>query len=175
MKTYSEEEKQNALDLYREVGLAEAWRQTGIPKPTIVTWAKQAGVRTFGTENTREATLAHIAYADQLRAELRVSLLEKTVDLLERMDAEETEFVGKDGNGVVYPIARPESVRHLATSVGILIDKYRLEVGEATSRSESRDLTSALTDDELDAAIREAEEAVRRAASAEGAPSEAEA
>lgn len=165
-RTYTDEEKAAALDLYVKVGLAEAWRQTGIPKPTIASWARRADLpHTDAASKTREATMAASARADQVRAEVRLKLIEKASDLLDRMDAEHTEFKNsaKEIRQVVYPIAPAGAVQNYATSVGILIDKYRLEVGEATSRSESRDITSDLTDDELDAAIREAEEALRRA------------
>lgn len=163
-RIYSEEEKSSALALYQEVGLADAWRQTGIPKPTIASWARRAGLpHTDAADKTRAATMAASARADQLRSEMRLMLLEKTVDILGRMDAEHIEFKNssKEIREVVYPIAPADAVRAYATSVGILIDKYRLEVGEATTRTESRDLTANLTDDELDAAIREVEEALR--------------
>jgi transposase-like protein len=162
---YDADEKANALILYAEVGLSETWRQTGIPKPTIASWARRAGLpHTDAAAKTREATLAASARADQLRAELRLMLLEKAVDLLGRMDAEHVEFKNsaKEIREVVYPIAPAQAVQNYATSAAILIDKYRLEVGEATTRSESRALN--LNDDELDAAIREAEDALRRVA-----------
>jgi transposase-like protein len=161
---YDADEKANALILYAEVGLSETWRQTGIPKPTIASWARRAGLpHTDAAAKTREATLAASARADQLRAELRLMLLEKAVDLLGRMDAEHVEFKNsaKEIREVVYPIAPAQAVQNYATSAAILIDKYRLEVGEATTRSESRALN--LNDDELDAAIREAEDAARGA------------
>jgi dTDP-4-amino-4,6-dideoxygalactose transaminase len=163
--TYDDEAKAHALALYQEVGLSEAWRQTGIPKPTIASWARRAGLpHTDAAAKTQAATLAASARADQLRAELRLKLLEKATDLLDRMDAEHVEFKNsaKEIREVVYPIAPAAAVQNYATSAAILIDKYRLEVGEATTRSESRALT--LSDDELDAAIREAEDALQRAA-----------
>ena len=166
---YDPEAKAEALRLYQEVGLAEAWRRTGIPKPTIASWARREGLpHTDAAAKTREATLAASARADQLRTEMHVMLLEKAVDLLERMDEPHTEFKNsaKEIREVVYPIAPAGAVQNYATSVGILIDKYRLEVGEATTRSESKDITSDLTDYELDDAIREAEEALRRASEA---------
>ena len=165
-RTWSEEVHEAALAALEEHGLAEAWRLTGVPKPTIARWAREAGIGTDHTPKTRAATIAAAAKADQLRAELRMRLLEQSLDLLERMDAPHTEFKNsaKEIREVVYPIAPAGAVQNYATSVGILIDKYRLEVGEATSRSESRDLTGHLTDDELDDAIREAEDALRRAA-----------
>lgn len=170
--TYSPEQKSAALELYQSVGLAEAWRRTGIPKPTIASWARRAGLpHTDAAAKTREATIAASARADQLRAELRVMLIEKAVDLLGRMDGEHVEFKNsaKEIREVVYPIAPAGAVQNYATSVGILIDKYRLEVGEATTRTERRDLTDHLTDEELDAAIREAERALHGAPAADEA------
>lgn len=174
-REYTDEEKAAALALYGEVGLAEAWRRTRIPKPTIASWARRAGLpHTDAAAKTAIATMAASARADQLRAELRLSLLEHAVDLLGRMDAEHVEFKNsaKEIREVRYPIAPAGAVQNYATSVGILIDKYRLEAGEATTRSESRDITGDLTDDELDDAIRSAEEALRGASassSGEGA------
>lgn len=167
-KTYTTEEKANALNLYVTVGLAEAWRTTGIPKPTIASWARRAGLpHTDATAKTREATEAAAARAETLRAELRVKLLEKASDLLDRMDAEHIDFKGKDADTVTYPIAPASAVQNYATSVGILIDKYRLEVGEATTRSESRSLTEDMDDHER-AALRDAidNELARRMAEA---------
>ena len=140
--SYSEEEKAAALDLIREVGLAEAWRRMShIPKPTLGSWAQKAGIHSDAAAKTALAVEAAAARAAQLRSELRVMLLEKAVDLLQRMDAPHTDFKGKDADAVEYPIAPAGAVQNYATSVGILIDKYRLEAGEATSRNESRDLT----------------------------------
>ena len=162
--TYTEEDKAAALALYAEVGLAETWRRTGIPKPTIASWARRAGLpHTDAASKTREATLAASARADQLRTEIRHKILEKVSDLLDRMDAEHVEFKNsaKEIREVVYPVAPAPAVQNYATSVGILIDKYRLEVGEATTRSESRELSDT-TDDELRDAIRQAEAIVAR-------------
>lgn len=140
--SYSDEEKATALDLIREVGLAEAWRRMAhIPKPTLGSWAQKAGIHSDAAAKTAPAVEAAEARAKQLRAELRLGLLEKAVDLLQRMDAPHVEFKGKEADEVTYPIAPSGAVQNYATSVGILIDKYRLEAGEATSRNESRDLT----------------------------------
>ena len=37
---------------------------------------------------------------------------------------------------VTYPIATSGDVKNYSVSIGILIDKYRLEMGESTSRAE---------------------------------------
>ena len=142
-RTYSDEERTAALAIYVEDGLTEAWRRTGIPKPTIATWVKAEGLRTHEPEKTRAATAVNEERQKLLRSEIRLTLLEKVADLLDRMDAPHVEFKGKDADAVEYPIAPAGAVQNYATSVGILIDKYRLEVGEPTSRSESR----ALSDD----------------------------
>lgn len=149
---YSDEEKAAALDLIREVGLAEAWRRLRtIPKPTLGSWAQKAGIHSDAAAKTAVAVEAAQVRAKQLREELRVMLLEKAVDLLQRMDAEHVDFKGKDADQVTYPIAPAGAVQNYATSVGILIDKYRLEVGEATTRSESKALTDGFDDHERDA------------------------
>ncbi len=158
-RTYSPDEKAAALVLYAEHGLAETWRRTGIPKPTIASWVTRAGLpHTDSTIKTRAATEAATERAERIRAELRLALIEKAADLLDRMDAPHVEFKGKDADQVEYPIAPAGAVQNYATSVGILIDKYRLEMGEPTSRSESRAFSDDIEplDDHERLALREA-------------------
>lgn len=151
-RTYSDDEKATALNVYASQGLAEAWRLTGIPKPTIASWARRLGLpHTDAAAKTREATEAAAERAHRLRQDLRSKLLEKAVDLLDRMDAPHVEFKGKDARAVTYPIAPAGAVQNYATSAAILIDKYRLEVGEATDRTETVSITDGLDDHERDA------------------------
>jgi transposase-like protein len=150
-RAYSEEEKEATIALVVDGGLAAAWRATGIPKTTIAGWCKAAGVRTYGGEKTAAATEAAVEQQTLRREQLRTMLLEKAVDLLERMDSPHIEFKGKDADQVEYPIAPAGAVQNYATSVGILIDKYRLELGEATGRNETRTLTDGLADHEKQA------------------------
>ena len=170
---HTPEQKAEAIRLTAEGGLAHAWRETGIPKPTIVRWCKEAGVERFHPEQTRMAVDALQARTAEVRSTLRLMLIEKAVDLIERMDEPHVEFKGKDGAAVEYPIAPAGAVQNYATSAAILIDKFRLEAGEATGRTES------WTNDHVDhergiaRAIREelAERARQRApADAEPAP-----
>lgn len=139
---WTDDQKAEAIRLTAEGGLAHAWRETGIPKPTIVRWCKAAGVERFHPEQTRMAVDAMQALAANTRETLRLMLIEKAVDVLERMDAPHTEFKGKDNEEVTYPIAPAAAVQNYATSAAILIDKYRLEVGEVTARGET--VSSAL-------------------------------
>lgn len=48
--TYDDDTRRRALELHATVGLAEAVRQTGIPKGTIDAWARRANERTFAPE-----------------------------------------------------------------------------------------------------------------------------
>ena len=156
MRSYTAEEREQAVALVAEHGLAYTWRQTGIPKPTLARWADDAGVERTNTEKTRAATDALRERHASLREQVRLELLEKVADLLDRMDAPHTEFKGKDADAVVYPIAPAGAVQNYATSVGILIDKYRLEIGEATGRTES------WTNDHPDHEARDIAEAIRQ-------------
>lgn len=137
MRTYTAKERAEAVALVAEHGLAHTWHATGIPKPTLARWADDAGLERTGTEKTRAATEALRARHAAVREQVRLELLEKVSDLLDRMDAPHVEFKGKDADRVTYPIAPASAVQNYATSVGILIDKYRLEMGEATDRTES--------------------------------------
>ncbi|MFH0917030.1 MAG: hypothetical protein V1912_11390 [bacterium] len=161
--SYSEAEKDAALAIFVERGLAAAWRETGIPKPTVARWAQKQGIVTEAPAKMAEARAVAGEQAKTLRAQLRVTLLEKAADLLDRMDAEHVDFKGKDSDEVVYPIAPASAVQNYAVSVGILIDKFRLESGEATGKFETTSLTAGMDDHErqalravLDRAIAEA-------------------
>lgn len=145
-RTFTDEEKSEALLLYVDKGPAEAARQTGISPLTISSWAKRSGLHTNAVVKTKEATAALMAKQAEMRAELRVRMLHKALELLDRMDAPHVEFKGKDANQVAYPVAPAAAVQNYATSIGILLDKYRLELGEVTGRTES--LASGMDDHE---------------------------
>lgn len=147
-RTYTDDEKSEALSLYMDVGVAESARRTGINPLTISSWARRAGLHTNAPVKTREATEALRAKAGEMREELRLRMLHKALDLIDRMDAPHVEFKGKDAQAVTYPIAPAGAVQNYATSVAILLDKYRLELGEATNRNESVNISDGLDDHE---------------------------
>lgn len=125
-----------ALELYREHGPSEAARQTGIPKQTIASWARRSGTHTNAVANTTEAAAAAKAKRDLKREEIRTRLLEKASDMLGRMDEPHIDFRGKDADQVTFPKATSGDCKNYATAAAILIDKFRLEMGEATDRGE---------------------------------------
>lgn len=150
-RPYTAKERKDAVELVAQHGLAHAWRETGIPKPTLVRWCDEAGVERFHPEQTRAALTVLQDRAAMTRETLRLMLLEKAVDLMERIDEPHVEFKGKDADAVTYPVAPASAVQNYATSVAIFIDKYRLEIGEATSRGETNDITARYNDHENDA------------------------
>lgn len=117
---YTPEQRERALDLYREHGPREAARQTGVPASTITTWASRSNTsRTFETQKTQAATETLKTRAEQVRSEIRLLLVERAQDAL-KLSSEASSL----------------DMKNYATAAAILLDKYRLEVGEATSRSE---------------------------------------
>ncbi|MDK1039803.1 MAG: transposase, partial [Actinomycetota bacterium] len=87
MATYTDTQKMKAVDLYVEVGTAEAARRTGVTTRTITTWAKSTGVtsaeRAKKVEHTNEAR--DIANTER-RLRIREKVLAKIEDMLDRMD-----------------------------------------------------------------------------------------
>jgi transposase-like protein len=134
--TYTQEQREQALALYAEHGPAEASRRIGIPRATISKWASRAGLVTVGAQKTAAATKAATARAAEKRAALKPLLLDKATDLINRMDEPMTEYVGQQGKEVTYERPPASDCKHYATAAAILIDKLRLEEGQATSRDE---------------------------------------
>ncbi len=114
---YTDEQRTNAVALADEHGPAEASRQTGIPRRTISSWRLPA--RAEDKKRTEKASAARDERHRKQRAQLGDVLLEKAVLFAEALTP------GKDS-------------RNTATALGIIIDKYRLEQGEVTDRTESR-------------------------------------
>ncbi len=143
-KGYTPAEKSHALDLYREHGPREAAKRTGISVSTIARWARKAGVRTEVVTKTHQATVAAAAKNDLTREGLKTKLLEKAHGLLDRLDVPEVSIAsGKSTiRGAKTDFSDPsvkapaDASRNVAVAVGILIDKYELLTGGATTRIE---------------------------------------
>lgn len=148
-------EHAEVVALAAEVGIREASRRTGVARSTLHDWCDAAGVEVYAakdvvaqTANARAvAAEVNAAKRDRLREELRLKLLEKAHDLLERMDRPHVEFKGNNANQVEYPIAPAGAVKDYAIAFAVVLDKYRLEVGEATGRTETLSVTDGLSDD----------------------------
>ena len=128
MSNYTDAQKAEAVKLYDEVGATEAARQTGISRRSINTWANQAGhtaqANIKKTEAAREVLAAVTA---KKREELREVLLDAGIHHVKQSIAADS---GREAQSYM-------------TGAGIGIDKYRLEMGEATGRTKTVDLASA--------------------------------
>ena len=130
--TYTDTQKTDAVDLYIEHGAAEASRRTGINKRSISRWANAADVSADRDKNLTDAAERLTKQSTAQRAAIRVDLLDRIADVLQRMDEPHIDFRGKDATQVEWPTATSGDVKNYAVSFGILLDKYRLEMGEAT-------------------------------------------
>jgi len=97
--------------------------QYGVNPRTIHTWAHQTGTPLGAAHvaRTKNATEASLADYRARRARLRVDMLRVAEGLLLRIEGE----------------GEAKGTQALAVSLGILVDKIRLEEGEVTSRSET--------------------------------------
>jgi len=128
-------EREEALKLYLEEGPSAASRATGIPSGTIRSWASRAGVQRARTQKQAAAIEASMMRQAEKREELRELLLDRAVELLHRLDDPHIDFRGKDARQVTFPKPGGMDSKNYATAAAILIDKYRLEMGEATART----------------------------------------
>lgn len=133
---YTDQQRADALTAYINHGAAEASRRLDIPARTIRRWANDAELTAARTQKLEEAHAALAVRHGEMREELRVRLLEKALDALDRMDSVHVDYRGKDARRVEWEVAPSGAFKDYATGAAILIDKYRLEMGEHTARAE---------------------------------------
>lgn len=132
-RTYTEEQKTAALEIYKEHGPSEAARQTNIPKGTINSWARRMHVSTSATKNTREANQAQAETFRQRRHRIigeLYDLVEDGVALLK--DPSQYQSVAKGSFGVedgkTFGFIPARDKQQETTAIGIMLDKAeRLE------------------------------------------------
>lgn len=164
-RTYSWNFKAEVLAVYEVDGPAATARLYKIPVRTIKSWATRMGLHT-GAE-TKSATEAACLSQQMRRAIVRDLLIQRVQEMLERMDSPMKTWVGSGATPVEVEIDRPLAsvCKDLATTAGILLDKFRLEMGEATGRSEVSvtDEDRQLVESDVARVIAEAEAAARDA------------
>jgi transposase-like protein len=164
-KVYTDEEKAEAIKLAIEVGAAEAARQTGISRGTIVSWTSRMGVATVANERTREATKAVKANAEQRREKIRDTLLKRVQTYLDWTVKPTIDYVGTFATKVTRDHPSAPDIRNLVIAASVAIDKAELLSGKSTSNSTLTIRDAIRSDherDALEAAIRG--ELARRAA-----------
>lgn len=113
-RTYTPEQRAEALQLYETQGPKRAAKETGIPRNTITTWAQTAGVSSSRASKTRAASDALSADAANRRAAAAlkaITLADKLLDILSERVADESDDI---------------PVKDLAIMFGIMADKHRL-------------------------------------------------
>lgn len=128
-RSYSEEEKAQALGLLADASKTfyEVRDLTGVPVGTLHRWATDAGLER-SDDQTKAATAARVARMAEKRTVLQEMLLDAAIDYTDSGVAQDK------GTGA----------QAFMTAAAIALDKFRLEMGEATSRIESRDLDAAV-------------------------------
>lgn len=120
MSRVSDEERERILAALRSgLSAGATARQCGRSQPTVSRIAAAAGIN-LNQSPTKKAVAARKDFAQAERLELLNTLFLKAGELSEK-------------------IKKPIELQQLATAVAIMIDKRRLEDGEATSRSEVHD------------------------------------
>lgn len=115
---YKPQFRAEVVAYYRENGLAAAARKYKVCRTTVRIWARAAGIDT--TRGTTDSVAKAVEAAKETRIALRTKILTVADQVLDRIAAD----------------AGARDCQALATAFGILLDKYRLENGESTSRSE---------------------------------------
>jgi hypothetical protein len=152
-RTYTDQQRAEALELHRQHGPREAARQTGIPTATIASWARRGGVQT-----DTDAAVAHVRarteaakarwaeITQQRREELAARLLAEAHALLDQVqgDVVYRQVVTLSGGKgfpatweivdveVPHPTAKDQQLR--VAAVAQLVDKLQLLTGEPTER-----------------------------------------
>lgn len=113
---YTAEQKAEAVRLYIEHGPDAAARQIGCSRRAVYHWLGLHGVQTKRPEEVRaETEIRHTAK----REALREALLDGALMGASALDT-----------------ADPKGFQALTVGIGVLIDKYRLERGEHTDRTQ---------------------------------------
>jgi len=131
--TYTDEQRTEAV---AEQGATIAAATIGCHRSMIYKWVR-AAVSTDIVKTPAELA-EEAAYQHRLRTSLRLRMLNHGHELMDRINEPHIDFkVTKEGVvQVEYPTARSGDVKNYVTSVAIMIDKYRLEMGESTDRTE---------------------------------------
>ena len=121
--TYSDHQKSEAIRLYGSDGPTAASRELGIPKTTIIRWAKSAGVEAPTAAQTAAPTHRSQQTAKQKRAMLGAALIDDAEALRLKL-SEPYQVVTNTGEVVTLPHPPAREMRDLSVSMGILVDKH---------------------------------------------------
>lgn len=126
-RTYTDEQKAEALATYRLHGPSIAEKLHDIPRKTIASWASRTGVQTIRTGRTRAAVEARTVDLKARRQELAALLLEDA----HRLRAQLWEptivfnFGGKDNDYNEHPVDEPTFIdkKNIMSAAGMALDR----------------------------------------------------
>lgn len=121
-RTYTEQQRNEALKLYETEGPSAASKTLEIPKSTIRNWARAEGVSTVPAQKTHAATQARATDLKARRTEISADLLDRYTFVMEKL-TEQTQTVSA-GSVVTTEQPTPEALQRLVTTAGILLDKH---------------------------------------------------
>lgn len=113
-----------AVRLYVEVGAAEAARQVGCSRDTIYEWLGQFPTL-VGDEKDKERREARVLAREAKREAGRDAILDAWL------------AGAVTAAGIANDPKQAKAYQSLSIGVGTFLDKYRLEMGEATGRTET--------------------------------------
>jgi hypothetical protein len=122
-RSYTDEQRSDALKLYQAVGPAEAGRRLGIPSTTVRQWAKRAGASSPRAEHVRAAVEGAKLTWEQRRAELTDKLGEAAEEFLAK---------ARDAN--------PSNAAFFARALDVVLKNANLLSGDPTERVAVSDL-----------------------------------
>lgn len=149
---YTEAQRAEALDLYKTDGPTAVEKQLGIPKNTVMTWAKKAGVRTVRTENTRKAVEAKIADGKLRRQGIMHRLYGQAEKILDDLEAPSFTTVlkgeyGREGEETltfVPPNDRKTLLQAVGTAMSTTVNLEKLDTDHGVEAG--RNMLSALAE-----------------------------
>ncbi|MFJ4286417.1 hypothetical protein ACIPY0_12295 [Paenarthrobacter nicotinovorans] len=118
---YTEEQRAEALKLYEAEGPTAVEKQLGIPKNTVASWAKQAGIRTVRNESTRAAVEAKVIDGKLRRQNITHRLYAQAEKILDDLEGEKFRTLIKGTQGrdkdVTLEFVPPNDRRTLVQTV----------------------------------------------------------
>lgn len=141
-RKYTEAQRAEALRLYENSGPTEVEKQLGIPKNTVMRWAKDAGTRTVRKDTTRAAVEAKVVDGKLRRQNIMHRLYGQAEKILDDLEGEKFQTVAKGMGGEdvtkTYAFVPPNDRKTLVQTVGTAMNSaVNLEKVDAGAAAES--------------------------------------
>lgn len=141
---WDDEVKQAALLLLADGSKTfyEVRDETGVPVGTLHRWATEAGLERSDDKTEAAASRRRLRLSVKREA-IAEEFLDRVEDLMGRMDLPHVVGYTKDEGPIVLPMGASADCKNYATAAAILLDKFRLEMGEHTESRRTETTTAA--------------------------------